>query len=120
MPLIDVIRALLRPLRFGDPDQIKAVDMLGEVQACIEAIEACPHRHRRCPTCKGTGEADCECLECGNLHYAKCYDCEGTGEESGKGCQECLKPFPEYIRTEARTVMEFGWPKDLKTVGMVV
>jgi RecJ-like exonuclease len=53
------------PLKFGDPEQIAAVDLIARADAVKgETVE--------CEQCNGDGE----CLHCG----AECTECEGQGD----------------------------------------
>jgi RecJ-like exonuclease len=67
-------RALRRPLKFGDDEQIRAIRFLGAVDTAVEQIKESPE----CEECQGDGRA----LQ----HELGCEDCGGSG------CSEC-----EYV-----------------------
>lgn len=37
-----------------------------------------------CPECKGEGQRECTCHDCGDTHDAECSWCDGSGQ-----CEEC-------------------------------
>ena len=103
MTLTAARKTLARPLVFGDPDQIKAVNFIGRAQECLEALESCPHLGA-CGHCNGKGEIECsecdgtgecskcgvECQECNGHRKTECEDCNGRGK--GRECH-CLDAF---------------------------
>ena len=58
-------------LKFGDPLQIQAIETLSVAGESAEP--------KQCGRCKGVGEFQCSCLNCGNEHYFSCKECNGTG-----------------------------------------
>ena len=59
-----------------------------------------------CPTCKGTGVEDCECLDCGNHHERPCTNPNCTegrvaGPDGSHTCMNCYGkgrvPIPEGV-----------------------
>ncbi len=115
MTLTEAFREVGRPLVFGDPKQIAAVELIAKVHGCVDATNACKHETRdRCAECGGSGEVDCEC-DCGHLHSKECDKCDGDGTLDGeRGCERCLAAFDANIQMTARGVIKDGWPKGAK------
>jgi hypothetical protein len=71
MDLLSARKMLSGPLKFGDPEQIKAVQFIFLAESCLEAIKACTHGSGECAECDGDGT----CPHCSR----ECDECEGTG-----------------------------------------
>lgn len=101
---VESAKALLtsRPLKFGDPDQIKAVEFLSaiesmEVDGVLEALRQCRKQHRKkCSKCDGEGT----CWHCD----AECGDCDGEGY-TDTPCK-CMDGFPESLVEAAEDELE--------------
>jgi len=120
MTLAEARQKLKPPLFFGNIDQIQAVDFIGRVQECVDAINDCPHGSD-CEGCEGTEEIACEtcdgdgvCNQCGR----DCLECDGTGSTDCEECGgkskhpkcDCLAGFTNDEKNAARTK-----PKAVKT-----
>lgn len=87
MTIAEAKKALDRPLRFGDAEQIAAIKVV-EADARAESIlSSCKH-DAQCPRCKGDAYIDCIC-DCGDKHERRCPECRGTGTKSG-ACAACV------------------------------
>jgi DnaJ-class molecular chaperone len=106
-------------LKFGDSQQIHAVNLLAQVEECLAAIGACRHEeNKQCPRCGGEGRLDCVCPECEDTHTRECPKCEGSGEGGEpRACGQCMKPFSKTVLEMACAVNENGWPKKLQLAG---
>ncbi len=72
MTLTNAKEILAKRLKFGDPKQILATNV-------IDAFER--DALVQCPTCDGRGHTDSKvCGECGQRVEKKCSECEGSGE----------------------------------------
>jgi len=76
---------LAGPLRFGDPNQIRAIGFLHKVEVLKEALQKHEVVVFPCANCGGDGEdaVECHCVFHGDPQ-PDCPDCEGLG----------LIPFP--------------------------
>lgn len=63
------------PLRFGDLNQIWAVQVLADLAELEKLYSLLPEKARECESCKGEGERACG--ECG--HRTACGLCGGSG-----------------------------------------
>jgi DnaJ-class molecular chaperone len=86
----------LRPLLFGDAEQIQAVRYLQAFSASKEDGTSA------CPQCDGAGMVECECSDCGDIHERDCPECDGQGvivpdELEVKSDPRQLWLFPEWI-----------------------
>jgi hypothetical protein len=66
MTVVEVRKELKRKLVFGDAQQIKARDILREVQDCKEAIMACDREHEDAVKYEGVSTRTiktCECVD---------------------------------------------------------
>lgn len=109
MTLSEALKKLKPPLKFGDAEQIVAVDFVALVASCVQAIDECNHVPHICAECKGTGRIHCVC-ECGDEHMADCESCDGDGT-GVPGCEQCLTGFGQQVRYEALVVHQQGWPR---------
>lgn len=64
---------LNRPLTFGNERQIRAVRFMEALEEAKESQET------PCPACAGSGEVECECPECNDVHTKNCAECDGDG-----------------------------------------
>ena len=85
---------LQRPLVFGNPEQIRAIEVLESIEQCVTAILGCAHahsQHAKCQNCNGSGE--CRCFDCDKHH--DCGKCDGSGKSDVR-CS-CYADFPAEI-----------------------
>jgi len=90
----DARTELQRPLVFGKPEQIQAVQVLEAVERCVAAILGCTHNHAeraKCSNCRGSGR--CTCFDCDHSH--DCGQCHGEGRRDIR-CK-CYAGFTEEI-----------------------
>ena len=71
---------LVPPLRFGDAEQIEAVEFVELFESVRAILPNIPEDEleRACKSCKGDGEVKHEC-SCGIIHWHDCSKCKGKG-----------------------------------------
>jgi DnaJ-class molecular chaperone len=75
MTLTEARKLLAGPLVFGNPEQVKAVELIRAAEEIRDDLEA--EKTEICDVCNGTGQ--CECDNCSDMH--DCKECYGQGVE---------------------------------------